>query len=333
MKALLRADAGIGMGTGHVMRCLTLAEELGARGHEVVLRGSLGGVGWLDERVRGAGVTHETCEAGVLDVEAVAGRADVVVVDSYTIDAADVRGLTERMPVLALIDGDDRGIRATAYVDANLGAEETPYPPHVARRLSAGSRYALVRRELRALRRPPTAALPASPTVLCLMGGSDPLGLMPRAAAALAALPAEVRLVFVTAPAWVGAVQEAVGARAGSTVGAQTPRLAELVAEADLVVSAAGTTAWDLCTIGVPAVFLAVVGNQRPGLRAIVDAGLAPGIDASEDPTAIDGVGVVVEELLADAGRRIGYAKRCLQAFDGRGAERVADILEELARG
>lgn len=332
MKVLLRADAGMDTGTGHVMRCLTIGEELRARGHYVVLDGSLGEIDWLERRVAALGIPRNTSAPGGLDVEAIAATADVVVVDSYVISAADISRLNDLIPVVAVIDGDDRGIRAAAYVDSNLGAESRPYPSHVAARLLGGNRYLLVRRELRELRRDAPRTPPASPTVLCLMGGSDPTGAMPRVATSLRGLPEQVKLILVTAPAWHDSVRKAIGSRRNTSVVAPTPMLRDLLARTDLVVSAAGTTAWDVCTIGTPAVFIAIVANQRPGLNAVAAAGVAPTIDASDDPAAITAVSGLVEDLLANPGLRAAYAARCSELFDGRGAERVADAMEELAR-
>ncbi len=62
MRILLRSDAGVQTGTGHVMRCLTLAEELLGRGHEVVLLGSIGDVAWLREQVADSGVEVQDVE-------------------------------------------------------------------------------------------------------------------------------------------------------------------------------------------------------------------------------------------------------------------------------
>nr|WP_279587853.1 glycosyltransferase [Microbacterium ulmi] len=310
------------------MRCLTIAEELHARGHEVTLWGSLGGVPWLGERVTATGVRHLASEPFSLDVDVIAAEADVVVVDSYTIDPAEIGRLDALAPVLAVIDGDDRRIRASAYLDQNLHAEALPYPSHVSDRLYAGSRYALVRRELSELHRVSAWPLPDEPRVLCVLGGSDPLRSMPRVAAALCTLPEEVRLTLVTAPESLQDVRELVAGRGGVKVVPPTSHIAGLLAESDLVVSAAGTTAWDVCTIGMPAVFIAVVDNQRAGLRAILDAGVALGLDATHDVACIDTVGQLVAMLIDDEDLRNEQSARCRELFDGRGPERVADALE-----
>ncbi len=330
VKVILRADAGVETGTGHVMRCLTIAEELRARGHDAVLVGALDRVEWLSRRVAETGIGYSVAEAGVLRAETIDASADVVIVDSYSIAAEDIGRLNERLPVVAIIDGDDRGIRASAYLDSNL--EVSPYPARVAERVWGGSRFALVRGELRRLRRPNDRVLPASPTVLCVMGGSDPRGAMPRVAASLRELPAHIELTFVAAPPWEDEVRASVASRANATVVPPTTSLGALLERADIVVSATGTTAWDLCTVGIPAVFVAIVDNQTSGLRAIVDAGLALGVDASEDLGAVDAVGDHVLRLIVDEALRENCTTRCRELFDGRGVERVVDALERMSR-
>lgn len=330
MKVILRADAGVEDGTGHVMRCLTIAQELRDREHEVQLLSKLDGVEWLGRLVEEIGIPHLEAKAGDLAEEAIDTSVDVVVVDSYSIAASDIAFLNERIPVMAVIDGDDRGIVASAYLDSNL--EVAPYPAGVAERVLGGVGYTLIRRELRDLRRSSGRRLPAAPTVLCIMGGTDPRGAMPRVAVSLRNLPEHIALILVTAPQWQDEVRASVASRANTIVLPPTSSLDVLLKRADIVVSATGTTAWDVCTIGVPAVFVAVVDNQRSGLRAIVEAGLALGIDASEDLTAIDAVGDHVSRLIADEALREIHVTRCRELFDGRGVERVVDALERIAR-
>jgi len=82
--------------------------------------------------------------------------------------------------------------------------------------------------------------------------------------------------------------------------------------------------------MAVPAVSSAVVENQQAGLAAIVDAGVGLGVDAVGQLDALEDIGSLVDGLLADETARRDLVARCLDKFDGRGAERVADEFERL---
>jgi len=130
MRFLLRADAGTQTGTGHVMRCLALAEELIGRDHEVMLRGALGGIDWLHKHVAAAGLPHDDAPLDTLDAVRTAEEGwDAVVVDSYTIGPSEVSRLNELTPVLAIIDGADRGIAARRYLDQTWAQRFRPGDP------------------------------------------------------------------------------------------------------------------------------------------------------------------------------------------------------------
>jgi spore coat polysaccharide biosynthesis predicted glycosyltransferase SpsG len=325
MRVVLRADAGVHQGSGHVMRCLTLAEELLARGCEVILVGSLPDLPWLQSAVATSGVRVVPADGDSLDIDGIlALQPDRVVVDSYSIDAGAVSALNEALPVLAIIDGDDRGIRATWFLDQNLGADDA-WP--AVDRFLAGARFALVRRAvLEARRTEPWRISGPAPRILSFMGGTDPTGASARVAASMALLRRPVDLTVIAPPADHAAV--AAVAPAGARVLAPTPDLPRLLAEVDIVVSAAGTSAWDVCTLGAPAVLVGVVGNQSASLAAAVARGLVLGVDAAVDgPEAVARVGGLVERLIESEPQRRGLSDAARAVFDGRGTARVADAL------
>jgi spore coat polysaccharide biosynthesis predicted glycosyltransferase SpsG len=328
MRVLLRADAGGDRGAGHVMRCLTLGEELGVRGHEVRLMGDLAGMGWLRERAQATGITVQPCAVDTLDIESVlAWRPDRVVVDSYDIPAELIGAVDDRIPVLAIVDGDHRGMRARLLLDQNLGATAAP---DAEARVLAGPAYALIRSEIVAGRRDrPWEFRAEPPHVVAVLGGTDPTAAAPAVAASLARVEG-VAVTVVSAPAHLDAVRGALATAPDARAAPVTPDLPALLAAADLIVSAAGTSAWDVCTLGTPAVIIAVVDNQVPSLGAIDDAGLALTIDASEDAGALAQAGDLVARLLGDDDLRRRQAERCRALFDGRGAERVVTRLEQL---
>jgi spore coat polysaccharide biosynthesis predicted glycosyltransferase SpsG len=328
MRILMRADAGERSGTGHVMRCLTLAEVLIARRHEVVLRGSLGEIAWLRDYVDGSGVDFHECAPD--DLGSGSGELtefDRAVVDSYRIPAEQISELATRVPTLALVDGDIRGIRATILLDQNLGAESPDQPPEGSTRFLAGSRFALIRRAILEQRRKnPWEVAGRRPRVTVFMGGSDPFGAIAVAAQSVASLDAE--LTIIVSPRWRSDVEMALLNRPDATVADPTPRLPELLGWADIIVSAAGTSAWDVCAMGRPAVLTAVVDNQRESLQQATTRRLALGIDAIEAIGELRGIGESVGRLMGDELLRRELSANSLAAFDGLGAERVAGALE-----
>lgn len=282
------------------MRMLALGEELARRGHEPELIASLGDVGWLAERVARSAVAHRAVAPDSLD----APEAERVVVDSYRIDPGSVSALARDVPVLVVVDGGDRGVIAPLYLDPTPGASVPADRPG---RTLAGADYVLVRSEVLALRRSVSRPLAARPRVVVVMGGVDPTGALPAVLASLARELPAAELVPVTTLGLPGAVPP-------------TPDLPLLISDADLVVSASGTSAWDICTMGVPAVLVAVVDNQRPGAAFARAAGIA-GV------AEVDSAGAEAARVLADATLREERAARGRAIFDGRGAERVADAL------
>lgn len=331
MRVLLRADAGEQRGTGHVMRCLTLSEALLARGHEVALMGSIGEVGWLAEHLRDWDGELIPCERDTLHADAIAaGGFDRVVIDSYWIEPGLIAALHDRIPSLAIVDNEARGIAATLYLDHNLGAEDGTWPEDVRARLLAGSRYALVRDAILAQRSDgPPLSLGDRPRVVAFMGGTDPGEVMTEVAASIAHQAGSVELIAITTSAQVGAVRAATASMA-ATVLPPTSDLPALLGSADLVVSAAGTSAWDVCAMGKPAVLVAVVANQVESLTRALDHGVALGVDGTQ-PRAAAATGGLLARLIADDSLRREVVARSRATFDGEGKYRVAEALEGLA--
>lgn len=332
LRVVLRADAGRTQGTGHVMRLLTLGEALQERGHEVILATAEIEVPWLAEAVTASAVTTVPVSRDELDRAALrALRPDWVVVDSYLIPAASVTELDAEVPVLLLADGDSRGARATLYLDQNLGA-----PPLAGVDESAqlrGASYVLVRRAIRDVAvGAPGALRSAPPRVTVVLGGTDPDDRTIDVARACRRLSSRADFTFV-APLRQHAVLERIGTGPASwRVLAPTPELPALLGEADVIISAGGTSAWDVMTIGTPSILLAVVPNQQASLAAVVREGAALGFDVVDAPGDLDQVARAVEILLDDGSLRSRLADACRARFDGLGGERVVRALERHPR-
>ncbi|MFJ2030330.1 PseG/SpsG family protein [Streptosporangium sp. NPDC087985] len=328
------------------MRCLALAEELRDRRLEVVVLGDVGGLEWAGDQLARRGLTPLPGPDDPAALVRAARRLalDAVVLDSYTLDPRCAGALREAgVRVLAIIDEDDRGQDADLYLDQNLGAERGPaHLPGGAVRL-AGVRYALLRDDVRRLRRPgpvepvlrePVKAGPREqvetgqpPRVLCFFGGTDAAGAVPVLTGELVATGAPFLATVVTPRE--GALDH-LGPADGQTIRRILPTddLPRLVAAADLVVTAAGSSMWELLYLGKAAALVWVAENQRPAYQEVVARGLATGLGHLDTVTRVGGPARArLRELLTRPSARAELGARGPALVDGEGRVRVADAL------
>lgn len=314
---LVRPDDTPGVGSGHVMRTLALVERWVPTGPVRVALSEPHGA--LADRVRSAGA--EVVAAGG-DV-ATAGldpllddRPSWVVLDGYGFGPEVQAAVRAAGPRVAVVDdhGHHGRYEADLVLDQNLGARSPADRPEGSAAL-IGPRYALVRSEFDATRSPDGPAGEA-PTVVVTLGG-------------FAADRAE-RLADVVA---AGLAERGVAARVTTPArAAATAAMGELLGRADLVVSAAGSTAWELCALGRAAVVVAVADNQVPVGLALGEDGAARylgRLDDAGDESVLD----AVADLLGDGAVRARLADRAAGLVDGLGADRVVtELRSDLVR-
>ncbi|MDQ2101864.1 UDP-2,4-diacetamido-2,4,6-trideoxy-beta-L-altropyranose hydrolase [Azospirillum isscasi] len=342
MKVLFRADAGPSIGAGHVMRCLALAEavqELG--GDALFAAASLPPA--LEDRLRAGGMeihrigAEPGSAADLAATRTVAARtgAAAIALDGYGFDEGWRAGLAETgLCVLAFDDaGTGEAIHAGLIVNAAPDAGSLPYGKgNPDARLLLGPAYAPLRREVREAAAAHRAPLEERRGLLVTFGGSDPLGLTAPVVERLAPrLPPGVRLDVAVGGAVrdAGAV-EAVARRFKDSVRLHrdTPRMGQLMAQAGLAVSAAGTTTGELAAIGTPAVLVTIADNQLEAARqseALGWCALVPG----QTEGAPERIAAAALGLWADPARRRAMAGKLAGIVDGRGALRIAQALSE----
>ncbi|AML50689.1 hypothetical protein [Falsihalocynthiibacter arcticus] len=210
MRLLIRTDGDTIIGGGHVMRCLTLANEATARGHHVefVMAARLN---TMSQRVRDsgfkvhdispssppphdpAGPAHSNWLATSWqeDARATAEAAqkfdpDWIIWDHYGLDARwthEVRSATSTAQFMAIDDLDDRALGSERVLDQTRMSETARLNPADA--TLTGASFALLRPEFAALR--PTALAGRNDTVTRILiapGMVDGSGLAPRTASA-----------------------------------------------------------------------------------------------------------------------------------------------------
>lgn len=335
-RVLMICDAGPEIGIGHLMRCVALAEEFQARGFEVLFSTETAGIPWAAAQVAARSIAVLEPPAyddvpGLLDLVD-SQRPQVVVIDSYLRPLAAYAGL--RGPgcfLLAIVDGDPAGREADLYLDQNIGAEHDTWPLADGSTRLAGLDYALMRADVLG-RRPdePRSDERTPPRVLTFFGGTDAAGAAPVLAEALiqTGAPFEATVVAAT-PELADAVNglEPKPEQSVQQIGPSS-RLAELVAEADLVVSASGTSSWELCCLGAAAGLVCVAENQVESYRRAVDLGVAAGLGPlagiRDDPAPTV---ATLRTLLTATEQRAALRRRAWQLVDGQGRRRVVDAV------
>jgi spore coat polysaccharide biosynthesis predicted glycosyltransferase SpsG len=317
------------------MRCLALAEELLRRGLEVVFVCDAHTVPWAGAQIAARGIAVEpavwTPDEHVELFERL--RLDTVVFDSYDLDPSVYAAVRATgVPTLAIVDGDFRGAEADVLVDQNLAAElDHPQLPGHSIRL-AGLSYVMIRDEIRDLRpvEPPVRRPIAVPKVFAFFGGTDAFGAGPYVVQALAAtgVPFDATVVAPTTDLAAKIATTELRPQQRVDVIGPTDRLAAAVREADLTISASGTSTWELLCLGATAGLVCVVDNQVMGYERAIATGTAAGIgvlsDLKADPST---AAAVLKRLLTDPTERARLATAGWKLVDGNGRTRVADAL------
>jgi len=360
MRFAFRADASIRIGSGHVMRCLTLADSLKARGHKsrFLVRPH---EGHLAEHIRerghavvllplgGAardeadpdGPPHAEWLGGPWTEDATASLAalrdaapDWLVVDHYALDARWEALLAPACGRLMVIDDlADRPHACDLLLDQNLGRRAEDYlallPAGCVTLI--GQQFALLRPEFQSFRAASLARrqAPLLRNILVSMGGFDRDDTTSAVLDGIeaAGLPDGVSVTVVNGrdSPWLDKVRRrAAGMRLPAEVLVGVRNMAERMTQADLAIGAAGGTAWERCCLGLPSIAVVLAQNQRPGAAALARAGAAWVIDSiAAVPRALPGLlaAAAAPAALAQA------ARRAAAITDGRGAERVCERL------
>jgi UDP-2,4-diacetamido-2,4,6-trideoxy-beta-L-altropyranose hydrolase len=332
--AVFRFDATPAIGTGHAMRCLTLADALEAVGWRCLFAirpetlTTVPRKAWLRER---ALILDEDEAAEPSRIGArFANGYDLLVVDHYRRGADFERAsrLWARR-ILAINDLADRDHDADLLLDPTLGRSLEDYRPLVppACRLRLGPRYALLRPQF--LRgRPAALARRRAPgpvrRIFVSLGGTDPQDVTSRVLDGLAeaGMGATIDVVVGAAAPFAARVRAKAACMPGARVHVGVADIAPLMAEADLAFGAAGTATWERCCLGLPTLAVVLADNQRGNAAALQASGAAR-VLGDVDRLTPAAVAKAVRALAEDTPARAAMATASAAACDGLGTARM----------
>jgi UDP-2,4-diacetamido-2,4,6-trideoxy-beta-L-altropyranose hydrolase len=359
MHIAFRTDASLQIGTGHVMRCLTMADALrglGAQstficrphaGHLLDLIQQRGHTAaalapadntlpaiadsrhakWLGtDWARDAGQTQQALGDQVVDC---------LVVDHYSLNRRWEQALRPHTKRIMVIDDlADRSHDCDVLLDQNLGRHAKDYRGLLSHNTQTliGPAYALLRPEFaqwreHSLRR---RTRPQLKSLLITMGGVDQANATGQTLDALnrCALPSDLRITVVmgSTASWLAQVQSQAAAMSRPTqVLAGVSNMAQLMAESDLCIGAAGSTSWERCCLGLPAIQLVLAANQKGISSALELAGSALTVQL----TKLRDVLPSLIEKLTHADVLSQMSENAAGVCDGLGANKIIQWLEK----
>lgn len=358
-RIVIRADASHEMGTGHVMRCLTLARTLRQRGAEVhfVCREHDGNLNGFLEAAGFAVYRLALEETGrVADPQALAPphahwlgaswerdadqtlramgerAADWLIVDHYGLDSRWQEQLrTKAHKILVIDDLADRQNDCDVLLDQNFFSNASQryqdrVPQHAT--LLLGPTYALLGPDYACLRR---RAMPRSGVpnrVLVSFGGADQLGLTRRTVEALLSLPFDIEADIILSQGSGDhlPIKQLLVEQSSIRLHDRVATLAPFMLAADLAIGAGGATNWERMCLGLPTLVVTMADNQREIAKHLASQGLIRWLGEA-DTVGVDEIRSAIEAV-AGEGLDPEWSSRCMNIADGRGVERVAAVIE-----
>ncbi|MGP4060593.1 UDP-2,4-diacetamido-2,4,6-trideoxy-beta-L-altropyranose hydrolase [Halobacillus sp. H74] len=298
MRVGFRTDASTDSGTGHVMRCLTLAEELRMQGAEVFFMcrrrpGDL--VDFIQQKrfavyaITGAeGISWREDAARSLGILDNVGIVDWLIVDHYDLDARWERVLKSSVKRLMVIDDlADRPHDCHLLLDQNLYPDmdkryEGRIPDGTVKLL--GPAYTLLREEfiLEAERLSnPNGTLER---ILVSFGGSDPTNETLKALKAILMLEKqpEVDVVIGKSNPYQTEILAFCKKVKEFHLHIQTNEIARLMQKADIAIGAGGGSVWERCYMNLPSIVIETASNQTEIIAFLEEKGAIFNLGKSE---------------------------------------------------
>jgi UDP-2,4-diacetamido-2,4,6-trideoxy-beta-L-altropyranose hydrolase len=346
VRVTIRVDASVDIGSGHLMRCLTLADALTARGAEChflcrrqpgdlldVISAHGHNVHSLLGRQGSGAVTGWSQDADESCLVLGALHADWLVVDHYNLGEDWERRVRPNVGRLMAIDDIGRPHLCDLLLDQNL-----PNPVHSRYGRAEDSRktlflfgpqFALVRPEFAALRPLALNRRDGSlQSILVSMGGSDPGDETSKVLAGLSALAAQrwsLDIVIGAGNPNRASVEAACAQFPNARLHVQTSRMAELMVASDCAITTGGSISWERCCLGLPALVTVVSPDQVPIAEALAAAGALVFVGHSSRLTPSDYT-CALSGITAERLREMSASAAAV--CDGRGVERVVERLQ-----
>ncbi|WP_434511447.1 UDP-2,4-diacetamido-2,4,6-trideoxy-beta-L-altropyranose hydrolase [Desulfitobacterium sp. AusDCA] len=354
MLIVIRADASQLIGSGHIMRCLTLAEQLKAKGADIyfICRDFPGN---LTEDIKSKGYNVKLLQpiknsklnynreekwlgtSTSVDVEETASvlrnfqkPIDWLIVDHYGIDnywESSIRNWTKK--IMVIDDLANRSHDCELLLDQNLFDHPDSRYSHLTSKgckMLLGPHYALLRAEFSKARLSSPQRDGRIQRVVIFYGGSDLSNETLKTLYALEKLPLNVDIIVGRINPNIKEIEEFVTKHEHMRLFCNVENMAQLMANADLAIGASGSTAWERCCLGLPMILITIAENQEDIARNLEKNQCAIYLGKNTEVSCSE-VSKVVRDLMLTPPRVERLGLNAGKLVDGYGADRVSNII------
>lgn len=334
---LFKAEGNSQIGAGHLMRCFALAQFCKANGCLPIFSMPFCPANFKHM------LQEEELEFVISDIETgslqdaknlaqLAGDrgAQWVVCDSYRFRSNYQRALKDAGLKTLFID--DNGHADYYWADIVLNQNEHATAELYAAkssttRLLLGAQHMLLREEFNRFREKTKREFPENAlNILISMGGADVNNLTPAVLQSIATIPSSnFNIKVVDGNLRKNQLNlKCISPLNGNHIDVirNAQNMAELMAWADVAVATAGTTAWEMAFMGLPAVLITAADNQIPVAKYLDQAGAAVSLGWHTDIDLPD-IAAALKKLVASRPDRIHMSENGQRIVDGRGCARV----------
>lgn len=361
MLIVFRADASFEIGSGHIMRCLTLAADLTEKGHQChfICRDHVGN---LINDIRKKGFTthvltnpiststsppigepysswlNVTQEKDAIESSVAINEFDIdwLIVDHYALDIDWESKLKEKCTNLMVIDDlANRSHSCNLLLDQTYGRVTQDYQDLVPDGccILSGSKYAILRPEFHESRSFSLSRRvnPHFKRLLITMGGVDKDNSTSKILRSINEISFpndfEITVIMGEQSRCLSEVNFQAGVmRHKTTVLVGVNNMAKVMSCSDLVIGAAGTTSWERCCLGLPSIVVVLADNQKTVARNLAEAGAAYLIaDLGALETTLP---ILINRVKSAPKLLFDMSVSCSKISDGLGATKVVRMLE-----
>lgn len=343
----IRADANSEIATGHVMRCLTIADELKLRGKEVCF---ITADHFPDEIIRKRGYTSiclnsrwDNLEEELFNNEIFINmlkkdNVEGIIVDSYYVFSEYLATLNNVCKTVYIDDIFALNEYPVDFlINYNIYGKKLDYKSKclLNTKLLLGSSYAPLRKEFQSIKPILRKEVKA---VFISTGGADKYNIAGKILSEVIKnssrdyMDMEFHVISGSMNTNLTYLLNLQGNNKGIYIHQNVSNMSEIMQLCDIAVSACGSTMYELCACGLPIITYSFADNQLPGVKGFEEEGVA--LNCGDVRDGIDKViGKILENVLKlkdNYKLKEKLSFKSLNVIDGRGVKRIVDEIMEV---